>query len=82
MLRAQRPDTSVAIETALPEATVVGRRALPPTVVEIGTTSQPQTELSSRRRASRKPSRKRRRKRSAGVFRPPKRSPPQGHWCD
>ena len=82
MLRAQRPDTSVAIEAALPEATAVGRQALPPMVVEIGTTSQPQTEPSSRRRASRKPSRKRCRNRSAGVFRPPKRSPPQGHWCD
>ena len=82
MPRAQRPDTSVAIKAALPEATAVGRQALPPTVVEIGTTSQPQTEPSSRRRASRKPSRKRRRNRSAGVFRPPKHSPPQGHWCD
>ena len=80
--RAQRPDTNVAIDAALPEAAAVGRQALPPTVVEIGTTSQPQTESSSRRRASRKPSRKRHRNRSAGVFRPPKRSPPQGHWCD
>ena len=80
--RAQRPDTNVAIDAALPEAAAVGRQDLPPTVVEIGTTSQPQTEPSSRRRASRKPSRKRRRNRSAGVFRPPKHSPPQGHWCD
>ena len=80
--RAQRPDTNVAIDAALPEAAAVGRQALPPTVVEIGTTSQPQTEPSSRRRASRKPSRKRRRNRAAGVFRPPKHSPPQGHWCD
>ena len=80
--RAQRPDTNVAIDAALPEAAAVGCQDLPPTVVEIGTTSHPQTEPSSRRRASRKPSRKRHRKRSAGVFRPPKRSPPQGHWCD
>ena len=80
--RAQCPDTNVAIDAALPEAAVVGRQALPPMVVEIGTTSQPQPEPSTRRRASRKPSRKRRRNRSAGVFRPPKRSPPQGHWCD
>ena len=79
---ARRPDTNVAIDAALPEAAAVGRQDLPPTVVEIGTTSQPQTEPSSRRRASRKPSRKRRRNRSAGVFRPPKHSPPQGHWCD
>ena len=79
---AQRPDTNVAIDAALPEAAAVGRQDLPPKIVEIGTTSQPQTEPSSRRLASRKPSRKRRRNRSAGVFRSPKRSPPQGHWCD
>ena len=74
---AQRPDTSVAIEAA-----AIGRQALPPTVVDIGTTSQLQPAPSTRRRASRKPSRKRRRNRSMGVFRPPKRSPPHGHWCE
>ena len=36
--RAQHPDTSVAIEAALPEATAVGQQALPPTVVDIGAT--------------------------------------------
>ena len=80
--RAQRPDTSVAIEAALPEAAAVGRQALPPTVVDIGSASQPQPAPSTRRRASRKPSHKRRRNRSTGVFLPPKRSPPHGHWCD
>ena len=50
--RAQRPDTSVAIEAALPEAAAVGRQALPSTVVDIGTTSQPQPAPSTRRRAS------------------------------
>ena len=80
--RAQCPDTRVAIDSALPEAAAVGRQALPPTVVEIGITSQPQPEPSTRRRASRKPSRKRRRNCSAGVFKPPKRSPPHGHWCE
>ena len=79
---AQRPDTSVPIDAALPEAAAVGRQALPPTVVDIGTTSQPQPEPSTRRSASRKPSCKRRRNCSAGVFRPPKHSPPHGHWCD
>ena len=54
--RAQRPDTSVAIEAALPEAAAVGRQALPPTVVDIGNSSQPQPAPSTRRRASRKPS--------------------------
>ena len=82
MPRAQRPDNSIAIEAALPEAVTVGRQALPPTVVHIGTTSLLQPEPSTRRRASRKPSRKRRRNRSTGVFQPPKRSPPHGHWCD
>ena len=80
--RAQRPDTSIAIEAALLEAAAIGCQALPPTVVDIGTTSQPQPVPSTRRRASRKPSRKHRRNRSMGVFRPPKRSPPHGHWCD
>ena len=78
----QRPDTSVSIEAALPEAAAVGRQALPPTVVDIGSPSQPQPAPSTRRHAARKPSRKRRRNRSTGVFRPPKCSPPHGHWCD
>ena len=80
--RTQCPDTHVAIDAALPEAAALGRQDLPPTVVEIGTTSQPQPEPSTRRRASRKTFRKRRRNRSVGVFRPPKRSLPHGHWCE
>ena len=79
---AQRPDTSVTIEAALPEAAAVGRQAQPPTVVDIGSTSQPQQAPSPRRRASWRPSRKRRCNRSTGVFRPPKGSPPHGHWCE
>ena len=68
MPRAQCPDTNVAIEAALPEAAAVGRQALPPMIVDIGTTSQPQPEPPTRRRASRKPSRKRRRNRSTGAI--------------
>ena len=52
--RAQRPDTSVVIEAALPEPAAVGRQAQPPTVVDIGSTSQPQPASSNRRRASRR----------------------------
>ena len=52
--RAQRPDTSVAIEAALREAAAVGHQAQPPTVVDIGSTSQPQPAPSNRRRTSRK----------------------------
>ena len=80
--RAQRPDTRVVIEAALPEAAVLDRRAQPPTVVEIGDTSLPQQASSPRRRASRRQSLKRRRNRSTGVYRPPKRSPPHGRWCE
>ena len=39
--RAQRPDTRVVIEAALPEAAALDRRAQPPTVLEIGDTSLP-----------------------------------------
>ena len=80
--RAQRPDTDVVVDTALPEPAAVRRQELPPTIVEIGSISQPQTLPSVKRHASRKPSRKRRRNHSAGVYQPPKRSLPQGHWCD
>ena len=79
---AQRPDTRVVIEAALPEAAVLDRRAQPPTVVEIGDTSLTQQASSPRRRASRRQSRKRRRNRSTGVYRPPKRSLPHGRWCE
>ena len=80
--RAQRPDTNVVVDAALPEPAAVRRQDLPPTIVEIGSTSQPQTPPASRRCASRKPSRKRRRNRSTAVFQPSKRSPPRGYWCD
>ena len=80
--RAQRPDTRVVIEATLPEAAALDRQAQPPTVVEIGDTSLPQRVSSPRRRASRRQSRKRRRNHSTGVYRPPKRSPLHGRWCE
>ena len=57
--RAQCPDTSVIVDAALPEPAAFRRQDLPPTVVEIGSPSQPQTPPASRRCTSRKPSRKR-----------------------
>ena len=80
--RAQRPDTRVAIEAALPEAAALGCQTQPPTVVEIGDASLPQRVPSPRRCTSRRPSQKRRRNRSMGVYRPSKRSPPHGRWCE
>ena len=79
--RAHRPDTRVVIEAALPEA-ALDRQAQPPTVLEIGNTSLPQQVSSPRQRPSRRQSRKRRRNRSTDVYRPPKRSPPHGRWCE
>ena len=80
--RAHRPDTRVIVDAAHPEPAAIQCQDLPPTVVEIGSPIQPQTSPAARRRASRKPSRKRRRNRSTAVFRPAKRSPSHGHWCD
>ena len=79
---AHRPDMRVIVDAALPEPAAFQRQDLPPTVVEIGSPIQSQTSPAARRRASRKPSRKRRRNRSTTVFRPAKRSPSRGHWCD
>ena len=56
---AHRPDTSVTVDTALPEPAAFQRQDLPPTVVEIGSPIQPQTPPAARRCASKNPSRKR-----------------------
>ena len=52
--RAHRPDTSITVDAALPEPAAFQRQDLPPTVVEIGSPSHPQTPPAARRRASRK----------------------------
>ena len=84
--RAARPDTRLQIDAALPEAAALGRGTRPPTVLDIVDSSQteegPQPGPSQPRRPRSRPSRKRRRNRSVGVYRPKKRSPPRGHWCD
>ena len=80
--RAHRPDTRVIVDATLPEPAAFQRQDLPPTVVDFGSPIQSQKSPAARRRASRKPSRKRRRNRSTAVFRPAKRSPSRGHWCD
>ena len=75
--RAARPDTRVVIEAA-----ALDRRAQPPTVLEIDETHLQQSVSSPRQRPTRRQSHKCRRNRSTGVFRPPKRSPPRGRWCE
>ena len=75
-------DMRITVDAALPEPAAFQRQDLPPTVVEIGSPIQSQKSPAARRRASRKPSRKRQHNRSTAVFRPAKRSPSRGHWCD
>ena len=80
--RAACPDTRLQIDAALPEAAALDRRTWPPTVLDIAESRlkeeyQPQGPLLPRRQ-----SRKRRHNRSMGIYRPSKRSPPRGHWCE
>ena len=76
--RGRRPDVCIEVETSLPEPAALLRPDLP----QPESPTQPQEAPSNLQRASRRLSRKRRRNRSTAVFRPAKRSPPRGHWCD
>ena len=80
--RRRRPDVCITVDAALPEPAALQRQTQPPTVVDIGSPIQPQKPPVNHKQASRWPCRKRRRNRSTAVFRPAKRSPPRGHWCD
>ena len=71
--RSRRPDVCIQVEAALPEPAALLRPDPHPPMRE-APTSLPRT--------SRRLSRKRRRNRSSAIYRPAKRSPPQGHWCD
>ena len=79
---AARPDTRVTIEATLPKAAALDRQSRPSTVLEIAETSLPESLPPSRPQPTRGQSRKRRRNRSTGVYRLPKRLPPQGRWCE
>ena len=76
--RGRRPDVCIQVEAALPEPAALLR----PDLSEPESPVQPQEAPANLKRASRRLSRKRRRNRSTAVFRPAKRSPPRGHWCD
>ena len=71
--RSKRPDVCIQVEAALPEPAALLRPDPHPPARE-APTSLPRT--------SRRLSRKRRRNRSLAIYRPAKRSPPRGHWCD
>ena len=86
--RGARPDMRLVIDDALPEAAALDRRERPPTVVDIpepGRTAGNHLLGPSQQHGSRSPirhSRKRPWNRSTGVYRPKKRSPHRGHWCE
>ena len=71
--RSRRPDVCIQVEAALPEPAAL-LRPDPCQPTREAPTSPPCT--------SRRLSRKRRRNRSSAIYRPAKRSPPRGHWCD
>ena len=76
--RGRRPDTCIEVEASLPEPAALLRPDLP----RPERPTQPPEAPANLPRTYRRLSRKRRRNRSTAVFRPAKRSPPRGHWCD
>ena len=77
--RTTRPDTRLTIDAALPESAALDRRSRPPTVLDIGEAALQENRQPS---LTRRQPRKRRRNRSTGLYRPSKRSPPRGRWCE
>ena len=86
--RAARPDTRLVIDAALPEAAAVSHTERPPTVLDIPefgrleTTRCPEPPPKCGSRSPRRHSRKRPRNRSSALYRPKKRPPHPGHWCE
>ena len=71
--RSRRPDVCIQVEASLPEPAVLLRPDL----------RQPSRGApTSLPRTHKRLSRKSRRNRSTTLYRPAKRSPPRGHWCD
>ena len=70
----KRPDVCIEVEATLPEPAALLRPDLQQQLAR-----EAPTGLS---RPSRRHCRKRRRNRSTAIYRPAKRSPPRGHWCD
>ena len=79
--RAARPDTRL-------EVAALSRAERPPTVLDIPETGRledtscPESSQNRGSRSPRRHTRKQPRNRSSGVYRPKKRSPHRGHWCE
>ena len=85
---ATRPDTQLEVDAAPPEAAALSRAERPTMVLDIpetGRLKDTRCPESSQKRGSRSPrchTHKRPRNHSSGVYRPKKRSPHHGHWCE
>ena len=77
--RAAHPDMRLQIDAALPEAAAFNCQTRTPTVLDIVESRLPENHQPQGPRLARRQSR---RNRSTGVYRPSKRSPPRGHWCE
>ena len=86
--RAACPDTRLDLDAAPLETAAISSAERLPTVVNIPetgrleTTRRPEPSQRSGSRSPRRHSRKRPRNRSSALYRPKKRSPHPGHWCE
>ena len=77
---ATSPDTKLVIDAAaLPESAALSRQSRPPRVLDLEETREKEYQPPSQ---SKRQPRKCHRNRSTGIYRPSKRSPPPGRWCD
>ena len=87
-LRAACPDTRLDLDAAPPEAAAISRAERPPTVLDIPetgwleSTRRPEPSHRHGSRSPRRHSRKRPRNRSSALYRPKKRPPHPGNWCE
>ena len=76
--RSRRPNVCIQVEASLPEPAALLR----PDLRQPESPTHPREVPTNLPRTHKRLSRKRRRNRSTALYRPAKRSPPRGHWCD
>ena len=76
--RSRRPDVCIQVEASLPEPAALLR----PDLRQPESPTPPREVPTNLPRTHKRLSRKRHRNRSTAPYRPAKRSPPRGHWCD
>ena len=76
--RSRRPDVCIQVEASLPKPAALLR----PDLRQPESPAHPREVPTNLPCTHKRLSRKRRRNRSTALYRPAKRSPPRGHWCD